>query len=92
MLGWNIEQQVLENVARAEYMDVQIYGGERVQVRTTSRSLKVELHLRECTCRAWKMSGIPCPHACAAIKGVHGNVYSYVDECPTITTQEKIYS
>ncbi|KAI9112285.1 hypothetical protein K1719_016808 [Acacia pycnantha] len=55
-VGPNIEQQVLENVARAEYMDVQIYGGGRVQVRTASGALKVELHLRECTCKAWQMS------------------------------------
>ncbi|KAI9114175.1 hypothetical protein K1719_014825 [Acacia pycnantha] len=67
-VGPNIEQQVMENVAKVEYMDLQIYGGGRVQVRTASGALKVEVHLRECTCKAWQMSGIPCPHVCGPIE------------------------
>ena len=37
------------------------------------------------------MARILCPHACAAIKLLHGNVYSYVEECYLKSSQEKIY-
>ncbi|RYR76982.1 hypothetical protein Ahy_A01g001472 [Arachis hypogaea] len=38
------------------------------------------------------MTGIPCPHTCAAIKLLHGNIYTYVEECYLKSSQEKIYA
>ena len=38
------------------------------------------------------MSGLPCVHACAAIKLSHGNVFTFVDDCFKLAAQEKIYA
>ncbi|XP_028804516.1 uncharacterized protein LOC114759507 [Neltuma alba] len=41
--------------------------------------------------KGWQMSGLPCPHACAAIKKVYGNAYMYVEDCFLLSAQKKIY-
>ena len=51
----------------------------------------MNLGSHECSCAEWQMSGIPCAHACMAIKASHLNVYDFVDECYKITSQQKIY-
>ena len=42
--------------------------------------LEVDLMERTCTCKAWQMSGIPCDHACAAIRRMGFDVSDYVDD------------
>ncbi|XP_054791611.1 uncharacterized protein LOC129297283 [Prosopis cineraria] len=92
IVGPNVEAKLKENIFRAEVMIVQLYGSYIALVRTPCGDVCVNLILRECTCKVWQMSGIPCPHACAAIKEVHGNVYNYVKKCYLHSSQEKIYS
>ncbi|XP_028754382.1 uncharacterized protein LOC114713878 [Neltuma alba] len=91
-VGPNIEAVLMENVMRTEHMFPVSYGGNRACVHTAYGDLEVDLGLHECSCGAWQMSGIPCAHACAAIKLAHGNVYDYVEECYKITSQQKIYN
>ncbi|XP_028766534.1 uncharacterized protein LOC114724362 [Neltuma alba] len=38
------------------------------------------------------MSGLPCPHACAAIKKIYGDIYAYVEDCFLLSAQKKIYA
>ncbi|XP_028772552.1 uncharacterized protein LOC114729679 [Neltuma alba] len=90
-VGPNIDAKLVDNVARSACMLSVPYGGGRVCVHTAKGAVHVDLGLGECTCAAWQMSGIPCPHACAAIKAVNCNVYDFVDECYKITSQQKIY-
>ncbi|XP_054778458.1 uncharacterized protein LOC129286534 [Prosopis cineraria] len=90
-IGPNIEGKLKANVARAEVMLANHHSGNLLSVKIGDIHLRVDLSLRECTCQAWQMSGIPCAHACAAIKKVHGNVYSYVEGCYNLRSQEKIY-
>ncbi|RVX17044.1 hypothetical protein CK203_003269 [Vitis vinifera] len=54
----------------------------------------VDMNLRErtCTCKAWQMAGIPCEHACAAIRQMKQDVYEYVDSYFKLPMQELIYS
>ncbi|RVW82337.1 hypothetical protein CK203_045151 [Vitis vinifera] len=52
----------------------------------------VNLRERTCTCKAWKMIGIPCEHACAAIRQMKQDVYEYVDSYFKLPMQELIYS
>ena len=54
----------------------------------------VNVNLREhtCTCKAWQMVGIPCEHACTAIRKMKQDVYEYVDSCFKLPMQELIYS
>ncbi|XP_028773768.1 uncharacterized protein LOC114730821 [Neltuma alba] len=90
IVGPNIESKVREHVARAEQMLAEHYG-DMICVHTSFGDLQVDLRAHQCSCAAWQMSGIPCPHACTTIKLVLGNVYDYVEDCYKITTQEKIY-
>ncbi|XP_054816868.1 uncharacterized protein LOC129316468 [Prosopis cineraria] len=95
-VGPNVEAKVMEQVVRAENLHAQIYRENLISVQTISVNglihLNVDLAARTCSCLAWQMSGIPCVHACAAIKLLHGNVYNFVDECYKFTAQEKIYA
>ena len=54
--------------------------------------LVVNMNDRSCDCMAWKMSGLPCAHACAVIRTMRQDVYEYLDICHHISTQNLIYS
>ncbi|XP_028755832.1 uncharacterized protein LOC114715203 [Neltuma alba] len=71
-VGPNIESKVLDMVAGSDHMYAENYGGGRVKVTTSRGDHRVDLGLHQCSCRSWQMTGIPCSHACAAIKIVHG--------------------
>ena len=94
-VGSKIEAKLIEQVIRIENMPAQHFGECQISVQSTRENaiiyLNVDLHGHTCTCLAWQMSGIPCAHACAAIKLVNGNVYTYVDDCYKFSAQEKIY-
>ena len=91
-VGPNIEREVIENIESARGCRGVPRGGGLVAVHTIRGSLSVDIVRHECTCKAWQMSGIPCRHACAAIKACHLNVYDYVDDFFKLSSQEKIYS
>ncbi|XP_054825662.1 uncharacterized protein LOC129323092 [Prosopis cineraria] len=91
-VGSCVEAKLRENALRAEVMVAEHYSVNMILVKVGNNDLRVNLTLRECSCQEWQMVGILCAHACAAIKLVQGNVYSYVEECYTIRAQEKIYS
>lgn len=91
-VGPNIEAKLKDNVSMAEIMEVEDEEPSKMVVRMGSTNFTVDLESRDCSCQAWKMSGIPCPHACAAIKKVHGDVYAYLEECYLVSSQQKIYS
>ncbi|XP_054785913.1 uncharacterized protein LOC129292374 [Prosopis cineraria] len=86
----------MEQVVRSENLHAQIYRENLISVQSISVNglihLNVDLAARTCSCLAWQMSGIPCAHACAAIRLLHGNVYNFVDECYKFTAQEQIYA
>ncbi|XP_028779945.1 uncharacterized protein LOC114736324 [Neltuma alba] len=95
-IGPNIESKLQEKIVRAENMHSVYYGDNQIQVHTTSPTgiicVTVDLTTHKCTCLAWQMSGVPCVHACAAIKLLHSNVYEFVDDYYKLSTQEKIYA
>ncbi|XP_054778400.1 uncharacterized protein LOC129286465 [Prosopis cineraria] len=80
-VGPNIEAKVMEQVVRAKNLHAQIYRENLISVQTISVNglihLNVDLAARTCSFLAWQMSGIPCAHACAAIKLLYGNVYNF---------------
>ncbi|KAK4284109.1 hypothetical protein QN277_000982 [Acacia crassicarpa] len=91
-VGPNIEAKLKENALMAESMGVEDDGPDKMLVRTKLTNFTVNLASRDCTCKAWQMSGIPCPHACAAIKKGQGDVYANVEECYLLSSQQRIYS
>ncbi|XP_028755677.1 uncharacterized protein LOC114715038 [Neltuma alba] len=87
-----IEAKVLEHVYFGRYMHCENYGRGRICVHTSRGDQRVDLSLHQRSCGTWQMLGIPCSHACAAIKTIGGNVYDYVEECYKRSSQEKIYA
>ncbi|KAL9666571.1 hypothetical protein QQ045_000906 [Rhodiola kirilowii] len=56
-------------------------GGPAMEVEHTTQGTFVSnLALRSCTCRIWDLTGIPCSHACAAIRHMRGNPVDYVHQ------------
>lgn len=90
-IGPNVETKLKENVLRGDTLQVDFYALNTVRVKTLNGDVRVNLELRECSCLALQMSGLPYPHACAAIKLSYGNIYQYVEEWYHLSCQEKIY-
>jgi hypothetical protein len=57
-----------------------------------NRQFVVDLRRRRCGCRQWEITGLPCPHAMAAILYDCGDPEDYVDECFTIEVYKKAYA
>ncbi|CAM8878345.1 unnamed protein product [Rhodiola kirilowii] len=56
-------------------------GGPAMEVEHTTQGTFVSnLALRSCTCRIWDLTGIPCSHACAAIRHMRGNPIDYAHQ------------
>lgn len=95
-VGPNIESKLIEAINKSGGMNATYYGDHRIVVGVVTYNrvidITVDLISHTCSCLAWQMSGIPCAHACAAIKLVHGNVYEFVDDCYKLATQQKIYA
>ncbi|XP_031116762.1 uncharacterized protein LOC116020425 [Ipomoea triloba] len=62
----------------------QLYGDQQ----------EVDLERKECSCRKWQLTGIPCKHALCAIwkKYGKGAVFDYVHPCYSKQTYLEIYS
>ncbi|XP_028776827.1 uncharacterized protein LOC114733520 [Neltuma alba] len=58
-VGPNIEEKLMDHVARSERMDVQNYGMNNFRVRWGNLDVRVNLVLRECTCKGWQILMIP---------------------------------
>ena len=54
--------------------------------------VNVDMFNRSCTCREWKMVGIPCEHAYATILLIGQNVVDFVDDWYKFPKQKLIYS
>ena len=81
----------MENIIKSGSFPVYPYVGGVFKVFNMKVYVDVNLRERTCTCKAWKMVGIPCKHACAAIHEMKQNVYEYVDSCLKLLMQELIY-
>ncbi|KAH0685447.1 hypothetical protein KY290_016719 [Solanum tuberosum] len=66
--------------------------GSRVSVDDPGGVNIVDMKAKSCTCRRWKLTGLPCPHAYACIIGNSERVEDYVDTFYTIETFKNVYS
>ncbi|KAK9921620.1 hypothetical protein M0R45_030124 [Rubus argutus] len=60
---------------RAEEFNYQVVGREHGSMHS------VDFSIHTCTCRRWKLSGLPCVHAICAIYAKKQDPAYYVDEC-----------
>ncbi|KAL4575660.1 hypothetical protein LXL04_022511 [Taraxacum kok-saghyz] len=74
-------------------------GGQKYQVEGFQNDQHVvDMGSRECTCRKWELTGIPCKHAIATLfemakYGEHvGELYTYVHKVYWLDTWKEMYS
>ena len=91
-IGATIEEKVLLNITKGEWYEVNPYPNSKFGVSIGRVFVITDLVQRTCTCMAWKMSRLPCEHACAIIKSIGQNSTDFVDEWFTLPKQEIIYS
>nr|GEW30955.1 pentatricopeptide repeat-containing protein [Tanacetum cinerariifolium] len=67
-------------------------GGNLFEVRKGSQAFRVDEEYRTCTCRLWKLSGLPCAHAIAVIFKLNKRVEDYipVDSVPVDVIAQNI--
>ena len=62
-----IYQKVKINITKGEVYTVRPFSESFFGVFVSTSILNVDIKEKTCSCRGWKMSGIPCNHACAVI-------------------------
>nr|GMC68828.1 uncharacterized protein LOC109154411 [Ipomoea batatas] len=55
------------------------------------KAFKVDLGQRQCSCRGWDLTGIPCSHAVAAIRKQSESPEDYVHQCYTVDSYLRAY-
>ncbi|XP_031124273.1 uncharacterized protein LOC116026987 [Ipomoea triloba] len=55
------------------------------------RCFKVDLINKQCSCRRWDLTGIPCSHAIAAVRKQRESPEDYVHQCYTVDSYLKAY-
>lgn len=66
--------------------------GHAFKVFNAHTVYEVDLKEGSCTCKAWKMSGLPCEHACAVARMIRHEAYEYVEPCQKLSPHELINS
>ena len=90
-IGPKIEDKVLQNIAKGEVYPVTSFMNGVFGVCIGRALLNVNIMNRTCTCKGWKMLGIPCEHAAIVIISISQNVTDFVDDCYKYPMQELIY-
>ncbi|XVE68068.1 hypothetical protein DITRI_Ditri09bG0039400 [Diplodiscus trichospermus] len=66
-------------------------GDNGIEVKKGRRQYVVNLKKKECSCRLWQISGIPCAHACCAIWHDEGNPDEFLHRCYSSQSYLKAY-
>ncbi|XP_057772531.1 uncharacterized protein LOC130992076 [Salvia miltiorrhiza] len=72
-----IKLNKIESMTR--YCDIRPAVGSKFEVQNFEESYIVDLGTRECNCREWELTGLPCCHALACINYARDDIISYVD-------------
>ncbi|XP_010275345.1 PREDICTED: uncharacterized protein LOC104610383 isoform X5 [Nelumbo nucifera] len=91
-VGGTVEELLKKNISKSEGLHFRRTSAFRFEVFGVPINYCVDLHQRTCSCREWDMVGLPCIHACAALKSIQADIYSYVEKCYLKETQKAIYS
>lgn len=85
------KEKIVAKFGRGETFIDHVFIGGLIKVTTGLIDHEIDLKCRTCTCRSWKMFGLPCDHACVVIRRVGGQVANYVDDWFKFNIQKMIY-
>ncbi|XP_042478455.1 uncharacterized protein LOC122059620 isoform X2 [Macadamia integrifolia] len=91
-VGCRIDDKLKGNIEKSQGYGVHYFSDSKFEVCVLPNKYVVDLHNRSCTCREWDMIGLPCEHACAALRSINADVYQYVEAFYLKETQQAIYS
>ncbi|CAH9060241.1 unnamed protein product [Cuscuta epithymum] len=90
--GPRIMKKLNSNITQSMGWKVVFNGDDGYEVKRGRHQYKVRLEGRICSCRAWELSGIPCPHAICAIFDRGGDSEEYIHECYSKAVYTTVYS
>ncbi|CAN6171229.1 unnamed protein product [Urochloa humidicola] len=67
-------------------------GENRFEVMHFNNRFTVDLDKKECSCRYWQLSGLPCPHAISSIFFKTNKLDDYIASCYYVEDFKKTYS
>ncbi|KAL4565604.1 hypothetical protein LXL04_029706 [Taraxacum kok-saghyz] len=83
-IGKQFVNEILERPRMSlRKMKAQVSKKFNINVSVGMQRYAVDLEKRECGCRSWQLSGIPCVHGMAAISSLNLNPEDFVAECFT---------
>ncbi|XP_056175213.1 uncharacterized protein LOC115669081 [Syzygium oleosum] len=81
LCGPRIVKKLEENRLAATCSQVIWNGDNGYEVMEKGEKYVIDVFKRDCTCRRWQLTGIPCPHAISALNHRREDAYDYVDVC-----------
>lgn len=79
--------------ADARYLKADYAGMQKFEVSNRDgMRWSVDLARRECACRKWQLSGIPCAHAISGMLSRNIGIYEYIDACYTKEAYLRTYN
>ena len=67
-------------------------GAEKFEVVHWENRFTVDLDKKECSCRYWQLSGLPCPHAISCIYFKTSSLEEYIANCYSVDDFRKTYA
>ncbi|CAN6273446.1 unnamed protein product [Urochloa humidicola] len=66
-------------------------GASKFEVMHFDNRFTVDLEKRECSCRYWQLSGLPCPHAISCIFSKTNSLDEYIASCYSVESFKNTY-
>ncbi|KAB8103767.1 hypothetical protein EE612_036365 [Oryza sativa] len=90
----NILKKMNVYITESAFCHATCNGGDSFEVKHHDNRFTVHLDKKECSCRYWQLSGLPCPHAisCIFFKTKTNSLDEYIAECYSVKEFKKIYS
>ncbi|KAI3495861.1 hypothetical protein L1887_38207 [Cichorium endivia] len=97
-MGWDLaicpairkQLKLLKTLHR--FWQTHVSGYQEFEVIQGTERYCVDLRKRECGCRIWQLTGIPCVHAMSAIASLNLDAEQYVADCYKTETFLKAYA
>ncbi|WVZ51304.1 hypothetical protein U9M48_002459, partial [Paspalum notatum var. saurae] len=67
-------------------------GQHQFEVQHFANRFTVDLSKKQCSCRYWQLSGLPCPHAISCIFYKTNSLAQYIAPCHSVAEFKKTYT